>query len=162
MSARRSRMLVVVFVLQALLLVGIGALHGSRVESGTRVLLEVVPLDPLDLARGAYVELAYDIDVSVPASVADGDEVFVELRRPQAGARAWTAVRAVGDPNELADPDAFVRLRARDGRVDTTRIGSFYLDADGALELERALADGGLAVVVLAPDGTPLLEDVRG
>lgn len=159
----RRRLLAVVLVAQVAVLLGITTLHGVRVADGTRVQLEVVPVDPLDLARGAYVALRYDLEsLDLPAGAESGDEVYIELRRPSSEGEAWTAVRTATDPNDFTDPDAYIKLRVNERSIDTTRIGTFYEEADKAQRLERELADGGVADIVLESDGTPLLVDVHG
>lgn len=162
MNPHRARILVVVFIVQAVVLVGITALHGVRIADGTRVLLSVVPVDPIDLARGPYVDLRYDLDAPVPPQL-HGRTIYVELRAPAADGAAWTSGRVVGNPDELDDPDAFIQLYAdSDGTIDTDSISTYYLSGDGAEDLERELADGGLAEVVLSSDGSPILDNVRG
>ena len=131
-------------------------------SSGTRVTLAVTPVDPLDLARGSYVDLAYDIDVVVPPGLTDGDDVYVELRRPAVDGEAWEAVRAVADSSDLDEPDAFIQLSVDGSGLDTGSISTYYADSEEALRLQDDLADGGLAEIVLDSDGAPTLDTVRG
>lgn len=160
----RTKLLVAVLVAQVAVLLGITALHGARVAEGTRVQLEVVPVDPLDLARGAYVDLRYGTfeGLVVPNGLDEGDEVFVELVRPDSADAPWTAGDVVASSEDLDDPDAFIRLHVEDRAIGTDEIGTFYASADEATGLESDLADGGVAEVVLSSDGDPLLDDVRG
>ncbi len=159
----RRRLLAAVLVVQVAVLLGITALHGVRVADGTRVLLEVVPVDPLDLARGAYVDLRYDIEtVPLASGLEEGDEVFVELRRPDDADEPWVGVSTASSPDSFDDPDAFIKLFVDDRSVDTGQIGTYYASADEAKRLERELADGGIAEVVLDSDGDPTLDRVRG
>ncbi len=162
-TTTRRRLLVAVLVAQVAVLLGIAALHGVRVSDGTRVRLEVVPVDPLDLARGAYVELRYGTfeGLAVPRGLDDGDEVYVELRRPSDPDGAWTAGAVAASQDDLEDPDAFIRLHVEDRAIGTDEIGTFYASADDAKRLQSDLADGGIAEVVLGSDGDPLLDDVR-
>ncbi len=159
----RRMLLLAVFAVQAFLLIGMVALHGARMSDGTMVRLEVVPVDPLDLARGAYVELAYALEaVEPPRDVDEGDVVFVELERPSSADGAWTPGRAVATRDELDDPDAFIELVISGGRIDASRIGTYYASAEDALSLERDLTDGGIATVALSSDGEPTLGEVTG
>jgi hypothetical protein len=165
MTARRRRLLIAVFALQAAVLLSTVALQGARVASGTRVLLATTPVDPLDLARGAYVDLEYELEQqSVPAGTPPGEVVYVGLRRPDDGTtETWSATSVATDPNRLGDVDAFIRLQAgRDGRVDAAEISTYYASADRAIALERQLVDGGVAEVSLQSDGRPTLVEVRG
>lgn len=160
----RTRLLAAVLVAQVAVLLAITALHGARVADATRVRLEVVPVDPLDLARGAYVDLRYGTfdGLVVPSGIDDGDPVYVELVRPADGGAPWTAGDVVASPDELDDPDAFIRLHVEDRAIGTGDIDTYYASADAAKRLESDLADGGIAEVVLDRDGDPLLDDVRG
>lgn len=159
----RRKLLFAVLVAQVAVLLGITALHGARVADGTRVLLAVVPVDPLDLARGAYVDLRYELEeLPLPDDVGEGDDVFVELRRPDGGDETWSAVTVASSPDAFEDPDAYIKLSVQDRSIDTGRIGTYYASADVAQRLERDLADGGVAEVVLSSDGEPLLDEVRG
>lgn len=169
MASTRRRWLAAVIVLQALLLLGIVALHGARIADGTRVQLEVSPVDPTDLVRGSYVDLEYrDLD-AIDAKQVDGwergDDVYVELLEPGRRGGAWRPGDVAVEANDLdlTNGDAFIRLPT-DGRggVDTTSIDTFYADPDTARRLESDLVDGGIAEVVLSSDGDPLLDDVRG
>ena len=162
-GATRRRLLVAVLVAQVAVLLGIAALHGVRVAEGTRVQLAVVPVDPLDLARGAYVDLRYELEeLELPDGVRDGDDVYVELERPTADDDVWTAVATAASPDDFDDPDAFIRLAVEDDAIGTGQISTYYASSDEAKRLESDLADGGVAEVVLSGDGEPLLDVVRG
>ena len=159
----RRKLLLAVLAAQVAVLLGITALHGVRVADGTRVQLAVVPVDPLDLARGAYVDLRYELEsLPLPDGLDEGDVVYVELQRPDDPDDAWTAIETAASPDEFDDPDAYVRLSDTDRSIDTDRIGTYYASADEAKRLERELVDGGIAEVILDSDGEPLLDEVRG
>jgi hypothetical protein len=161
----RRRILIGIFVLQVVVLLAVVSLHGARVASGTHVLLATRPVDPLDLARGAYVDLAYDDiqDLQVPKGLSDGDDVYVVLQRPADPDTVWKVLGVAAEPGDItSDPDAFIWLQADSGRVDTTAIDTYYGSADESIRLERDLADGGVAEVSLDRDGNPTLVEVRG
>ena len=55
-----------VIVLQVLSLVGFVIYQESLKDTGTKVILQTIPVDPRDLLRGEYVDLRYDIsDITV-------------------------------------------------------------------------------------------------
>lgn len=160
----RHRLLLVIVALQVLVLASTMLLQGARVEAGQHVRVAVRPVDPLDLARGAYVDLRYEFERLDPpqGQHAEGDDWFVELEEPEQPGSVWRPRRIVADVDELQDPDAFIRLPvAPGGRLDTSPIGTYYASRDSAQRLERELAAGdGVAILSLDRDGRPQLVEV--
>lgn len=156
----RHRLLVLLVAVQVALLLGISLLQGARIAAGTQVRVEVRPVDPLDLARGAFVDLGYEFEeLPVPPELEQGDDAYVVLERPSAGDDPWEASRIAADEDELLDADAFIRLGVA-GRedLDTSPIGTYYASGDEAKALERELmSGGGIAVISLDEDGSPTL-----
>ena len=165
MSHARVRQVIIVLVaLQALVLVTLPLQRGARIASGTEVLLAVEPVDPVDLARGAYVELRYDLqDLKVPRGADNGDDAYVVLERPTRDGEAWDGRKVVLDEGDLERGDVFIRLSVdSEDRLNADAIDSYYDNHDGARALERDLASGNaVARVSLAEDGRPRLIDVR-
>lgn len=162
---RRHQLLLAVVLVQFAILLVLPLLHGARIAAGTEVRVAVAPVDPLDLARGAYVDLAYEFE-QLPMPSGDpgfGEDAFVVLDEPADPTGEWRATKVVIDEGELDGVDAFIRLSVDgDGRLSTTRIDSFYEDPDDAIALEQDLADeGALAVLSLDEDGRPNLVDVE-
>ncbi|MCW2961802.1 MAG: hypothetical protein JWM25_632 [Thermoleophilia bacterium] len=158
---RRRRILIAVILLQVVVLVGAMVFQGERIANGTRVRVAVQPVDPIDLARGAYNDLRYDFeDLHVP----DGSgPVFVLLRKPDAAGDQWRVIRITEDADQLDDVDAWIRLdRDDDGDLDTSPISTFYGSAERSKQLETELRDGGTAVLSLDEDGSPSVVDVVG
>ncbi|MEO6867989.1 MAG: GDYXXLXY domain-containing protein [Gaiellales bacterium] len=160
---RRQRIIAVLVILQVLVLVSIALLHGARIASGTEVRVRVVPVDPIDIARGAYVDLRYELqELDVPPGVATGDQLYVVLGKPDAdGVR--DGVRVERSPGGVNDGELWIRLRA-DGSegIDANEISTFYASANNAQEIERELVNGGVAVLSLSSNGQPTLLDVTG
>jgi hypothetical protein len=71
-------------------------------------------------------------------------------------------LESAASPDEFDEPDAFIRLTVGDRHISTEQISTYYADSDEARDLERSLADGGTAIVVLSGDGDPLLDAVVG
>lgn len=96
-------------------------------RNGAEVRLAVVPVDPRDLFRGDYVQLAYDISTLRPATVDGddeferGDEIWLLLDAPAASA---ASVRSL----HRARPDAPEGTVAMRGRVTS----AFRRDVDAA------------------------------
>jgi hypothetical protein len=158
---KRYRILVVVIAVQALVLLGVAALHGARLAVGTTVRVPVHAVDPLDLARGAYTNVSYDFE---SLRVPDGSgDVYVLLDRVDA-APGWRPTRSVADEGVLEDAaDAWIRLpRTSDGDgVDTSSIESYYASAEHSQDLGSQLTtEGGYATLSLDRTGRPMLVEI--
>lgn len=89
--------LVLLFIIWLLVLFGFFAFKQFTVSTGTKILLETMPIDPRDLLRGDYVVLNYKIsrlDTSkIPCdtniqSFSRGDKIYVVLKKD---GNAWSA-----------------------------------------------------------------------
>jgi uncharacterized membrane-anchored protein len=137
MSAAKK--LLIAVAIQLLLLFAIIGFKQYTVLTGETVLLKTAPIDPMDLIRGEYLDLQYEIS-SIDCSIASGDayyggDVFVELQRGDD--RYWNAIAMDRDRRHTAS--------------DTVLIGGF---ADGCY------GDGGRTRVkygieqVFIPEGS--------
>ena len=146
MSPRRRLAFWTLVALQALVPLALIGWNEVALATGSEVTLRTVPVDPIDLFRGRYVTLRYEISgLSPPRGTRTGDRVYVTLRR---SGEHWTGTRAV---RERPDSDTFIR-----GTVSPTGIvygiETYYADEDEARRLERRA--GELVVhVVLDDDG---------
>ena len=61
MNTKLKIILVLIIVLQILSLVGFVIYQENLKDTGTKIILQTIPLDPRDLLRGEYVELRYEI-----------------------------------------------------------------------------------------------------
>jgi uncharacterized membrane-anchored protein len=140
--------------LQALVPLGLIGWNEVALARGQEVVLRTVPVDPLDLFRGRYVTLRYEVSrLPLPTGVAPGDTVYVPLQR--SGGR-WT-----GDTVLRAEPDdgAFLRGRLTGGGI-VYGIETYYADEDEARRLEARA--GRLDVrVVLDEDGRARVSGVE-
>lgn len=161
MSARRRLVLLALVALQALVPLALIGGNELALARGQEVRLKTVPVDPVDLFRGRYVALRYEIS-AVPdgGRLSPGDTAYVSLE--QRGDR-WVAVAA----SPLRPRDAtFIRgrvLRAGDSQVEVEYgIETYYADEEEALRLERDTAQRGLYVdVVLDDDGQARIAGVE-
>ena len=146
MSRRRRLAFWTLVALQALVPLGLIGWNEVALATGTEVTLRTVPVDPIDLFRGRYVTLRYEISrLSPPADVRPGDRVDVPLHR---AGEHWTGTRAL---RERPDGGTFIRGTVTDGGV-VYGIETYYADEDEARSLERRA--GELVVhVVLGDDG---------
>lgn len=102
---------------QALFLLAMVGIHLFTLQTGERILLKTVPVDPRDLFRGDYVRLNYEISeldakklAPAGASFKRGDAVWVLLQR---GERYWQAVRVSTEPPTAGPGQVAVRARVR-------------------------------------------------
>ena len=125
--------------------------------TGDEVYLEIVPVDPLSLFRGNYVDLRYEVDVAVPDSVEYDDAVYVVFAddRPAVARRTTTDRPDVG-------PDEFC-LR---GRVDSPssvvfpQLEQFFVTPEKGREIEDELGRY-LAVVKVTGGCRAVLVDLE-
>lgn len=160
----RPRRLIIVglVVLQILVLTSLLAMRGAHIADGTTVRLEVAPVDPLDIARGAYTTLDYRFvdELQVPEDAVGGEELYIQLEERPTG--MWQAVRAYTDRDELSPGATWITLLVSDGQIDTEPISTYYSDAAEARRLEKELSQrGAAAVIVLDSEGNPMLEEVE-
>lgn len=172
--------LVAVMMVQGMVLIGMYALSALPVITGSDVLLRTVPVDPRSLFRGNYARLGYDIsridaaefathqlaeelhDSYPAAQLRTGEVVYVRLRRGEDGMYEFAGA-------QLTRPERgiFIRGRVRDFwaaeqpqyRVEYG-IEAFFASKKTALELERQLAGGGVAVLKVSKSGRARVVDV--
>jgi uncharacterized membrane-anchored protein len=153
-SQRRRLAFWTLVALQALVPLGLIGWNEVALATGTEVTLHTVPVDPIDLFRGRYVTLRYEISrLSLPEGTQTGDRVYVPLHR---SGRHWTGTRVL---RERPDGGTFIR-----GTVSTTGIvygiETYYADEDEARRLERRA--GALIVhVVLDDDGVARVSGIE-
>jgi uncharacterized membrane-anchored protein len=131
---------------QALIPLGLIAWNEVALATGTEVTLRTVPVDPLDLFRGRYVRLSYEISrVPVEPGVGPGDTVYVALR-PGDG-------RSIGDLATRERPGGTFIRGTYTGSTISYGIETYYADEDQAPRLEAEAGDGLNVRVVLDDDG---------
>ena len=160
MSAARRLAFLVAVAAQAVLPLGLIGWNEVQLARGTEVRLRTVPVDPLDLFRGRYVRLRYEISsLPVDAGAGRGDTVYVLLRRE--GER-WTGGFAA---RERPDDGTFIRGRVTDVRSGRAEIEygieTYYTDEDEAPRLEREAAGGLYVDVSLDGDGKARISGVE-
>jgi uncharacterized membrane-anchored protein len=149
MSGQRRIAFWLVVAVQALVLVALIGFNERALAEGDEITLRTVPVDPVDLFRGRYVTLAYEIStIEVTGDVQPGEAVYVPLYETDG---AWSGTFGFPSP----PPDgAFVRgtVRSIDGRTARVEYGieTYYADEEDARRLE--LVDT-LLVTVAVDDG---------
>jgi uncharacterized membrane-anchored protein len=150
-SARRRLVFWTLVAVQALVPLGLIAWNEVALARGTEVTLRTVPVDPLDLFRGRYVTLRYEISgLPRPPGAEPGQTVYVALQRE--GDR-WTGDRATRE----RPGGTFIRGTVGDGGI-VYGIETYYADEDEAPRLEREAREGLDVRVVLDDDGKARIE----
>jgi uncharacterized membrane-anchored protein len=156
--------LAVAIALQFLVLSGMVLKAAMPLWTGTEVRVKTVPVDPRSMFRGNYARLDYDIG-QLPNSVLQdvtslriGEVVYVSLESTEDG--LYSIMGA-----SLDKPSAGVFLRGRivnNQRPYRVRYGieAFFAPKTKALQLERDLRNGGVAVLMVTDNGSVALRDV--
>ena len=134
---------------QAVALLALIGVNELALAGGEQVALRTVPVDPVDLFRGRYVTLRYEITtVQVPDGTQPGDTVYVPLSHV---GEAWQAGFAL--PKAPTD-GTYIRGTVRSAAQGTAQveygIKTYFTDEDDARSLELA---GQLLVTVVLEDG---------
>lgn len=156
----------VVIALQLLVLAGeyLGAVY--PLWTGQEIKIKTVPVDPRSLFRGNYARLNYAIsqvpvtDESAKTNPRLGEIIYVSLKENEHGIHEFSEA-------SFNKPDSGVFIR---GRVNNRWISdkyrvkygieAFFAPKKKALELEKNLRDGGIALVMVAANGKATLKDV--
>lgn len=108
--------------------------------TGTEVALGIRPVDPLSLFRGNYVDLAYDVDVSVDDitdSLQYGAPAYVVFD----DARPANAIRVAVSRPALGPNETCIRGEYRGGhRVVLPSLEQFFVTPDEGARLEGNLS----------------------
>jgi len=161
----RGRRIALVFVVcvQLALPLALAGLAAADLAFGEEIRLKAEPVDPLDVFRGNYVVLRYEISsLAVLGRVDRGDRVCVRLSKI---GDAWFGSHAVpGSPDGTAIC-GHVRDDAEPGERVAIEYGieTYYASAERAREIERSIGRGQLYVVVdLDDDGSARIERLEG
>ena len=156
MSPRRKLALLAVVLAQLAVPLALAGLAAADLAFGQEIRLRAQPVDPLDVFRGNYVVLRYDVS-SLPVNfdVARGDRICTPLRETGDEWRGGSAVAGLPGGRE-----AICGRARRDAEAGTEveveyGIETYFASAGRAREIERALASGPVYVIVdLDDDGS--------
>ena len=159
MTRRRRLALLVIVIVQLAVPLTLAGLAEADLAFGEEIKLQARPLDPLDVFRGNYVVLTYDIsNLPVLGEVERGERVCARLQESNG---VWRARYA--DPGESSGTRICGRARDDAGPGETVGIEygieTYYANAERAREIESEIAGGRLHVVVdLDDDGSARIE----
>lgn len=160
MSSRRRLALVVLVCAQVALPLGLAGLAAADLAFGEEIRLRAQPVDPLDVFRGNFVVLRYDISqLEVLEPVRRGDRLCADLFRTSAD--TYTARFAHRTPSGGRSICGRARSDANPGESAQIEYGieTYFANADRAREIEGSISRGDLFVVVdLDADGSARIE----
>ena len=149
---------------QALVLAGMVASAAMPLWTGTEVRVATVPVDPRSLFRGNYARLRYEFSTLPEGALGEvdslrkGEIVYVRLDAGENGLH-----RFAGASLDRPADGVFLRGRLTTGfPPHRVRYGieAFFAPKQEALRLERALRDGGVAVLGVAGNGRAAIAGV--
>lgn len=155
MTGRRRVVFWTLVAIQALVPLGLIGWNELALARGTEVTLRTVPVDPIDLFRGRYVQLRYDIsEIDVARGTRPGDTVYVRLREIDG---VWSGTNAL---RERPDGGTFIRGKYLGGTIEYG-IETYYADEDDAPRLEAEAGRGLLVHAVLDDEGRARISGVE-
>ena len=163
MSSRRRLALVVVVCVQLALPLALAGLAAADLAFGAEIRLQAEPVDPVDVFRGNYVVLRYEISsLPVLGEVRRGDTLCARLQESDG---VWRANYA--DPGKPTG--TVICGRARNDASPGESVGieygieTYYASAERAREIEESIAQGDLYVVIdLDADGSARIKRLEG
>jgi uncharacterized membrane-anchored protein len=160
-SGRRRVALLLLVCAQLAVPLGLAGLAEADLAFGEEIRLRTQPLDPLDIFRGNYVVLRYEISsLQVVRGVRKGEPLCADLFEQSSGvysARFAYPLR----PTEGKTICGHARNDVRDGGTAEIEYGieTYYASADRAREIEASIARGQTYVVIdLDDDGSARIE----
>lgn len=161
MSRSRRIALLAVVCVQLALPLALAGLAAADLAFGEEIRLQAQPVDPLDVFRGNYVVLRYEIStLQVVRDVRRGERLCADLYQSSPG--EYGARFALSDlPTEGKTICGRARSDARGGQSVAIEYGieTYYASAERAREIEESIGRGQLYVVVdLDEDGSARIE----
>ena len=164
MSRRRRIALAAVVCVQLAVPLALAALAEADLAFGQEIRLRARPVDPLDVFRGNYVVLTYDIsNLQTLYGARQGQRLCADLF--QTGDGVYSARYAYdAPPRNGKEICGSARSDARGGESVAIEYGieTYYANAERAQEIESAMASGQLYDVVdLDDDGSARIEKLE-
>lgn len=156
---------------QLIVLVGMYVSAAMPEWTGTEIRIKTIPVDPRSMFRGNYARLRYDIsriqspDLGGGEDMRNGEVIYVSLSEDVDGLYQYASA-------SLDEPDDGIFLRGRifdqdyEDEVIYYRVKygveAYFAPKEKALQLEKELRDGGVAVLMVAGSGRARLTNVVG
>ena len=132
---------ILIVVFQILVLVGWTGFNEISIASGKTVVLQTVPVDPMDIFRGEYVQLRYTISTlsNIPGALTleYGDKAYVHLEQD---GEVWKATEVSKMKHD--DWDVFITGEIswirNNQRTISYGIESYFVPEGKGMEIQRA------------------------
>lgn len=161
--------LVAAVLFQLMVLGGMYVKAALPTWTGSEIKVQTIPVDPRSMFRGNYALLRYEFseletkDSDFTEGLRHGEVVYVALEKnTENGLYEFSQLSL-----EKPDSGIFLRGRAQGLRYSGQQhlrvkygIEAFFAPKEKALALEKELADGGVAVLMIATDGRARITDV--
>ena len=161
MSKRRKLALLAVVSVQLAVPLGLAGLAEADLAFGDEIKLKAQPVDPLDVFRGNYVVLSYDISrLQVRDDFSKGERICAALFQSAPGVYGarWAYHYPPASEREICGRTRH-DVRAGESVDIEYGIETYYASAERAREIEDSIARGRLYVVVdLDDDGSARIE----
>jgi uncharacterized membrane-anchored protein len=158
-SRRRRIALLAVVCAQLAVPLALAGLAAADLAFGEEIRLQAQPVDPIDVFRGNYVVLRYEISsLQTVSEVRRGETLCADLVE---SSEAWSARYALPEPASGKTICGRARSDAQAGETVGIEYGieTYYASAERAQEIESSIAGGRLYVVVdLDDDGSARIE----
>jgi uncharacterized membrane-anchored protein len=138
--------------LQLLLIATVPAQALYTLNTGTTVYLKTVPVDPVDLLRGYYQTLSYEISnrdtlekllgVPVTKEFKSGDEIFVTLELPKNNVREAAKPIAVAKVRPNPKPNEVILRGVYNGWQIKYNLEEFYMPEERQVEVNKDISGG--------------------
>ncbi len=172
MKKRLVTGLILAILLQFVVLTGMYVNAALPMWTGSEIRVKTIPVDPRSMFRGNYARLSYEFSrlqrqrFPENSLLRNGEVVYVVLQPDADGVYAMSRV-------SLEKPRGELFLRGRiSSRYNMMRgvgsfqvkygIEAFFAPKQKALQLEQALRNGGVAVLMLSSGGKARIKAVVG
>lgn len=149
-------------VLQLVIILAVPSTKYAAYATGTTVLLRTHPVDPMDILRGRFVRLGYDLDTAdalkkvpgwIEAMNVSPTPIYVTLA-PEKGGKAWKPVHAdVTLPAGVAPGHVVIQGQPTGSNAVNIDLGEFVVPEDQGDAIEKELkAANGKAIAEVRVD----------
>ncbi len=166
MKQSQRLILSVAVIFQVFILIGMLAKVAKPFWTGREIRVTVKPVDPRSKFRGNYVQLSYAFSrlsmnaIKGISKLHFGEPVYIRLKEGRDHVYEFGGASLEPIPDGL-----FIRGRVAQRAYDScyqVRYGieAFFAPKEKSLDLEKKLRHGGVAVLMVTPDGKAALKDV--
>ena len=169
---KNKQLLVLTFAVgfQFLVLTGMVISAAMPLWTGTEIRVKTIPVDPRSMFRGNYARLRYEFSSLDNSEFPEqdlriGEVVYVSVLANSDNVYEFSKV-TIAEPAGGVYLRGRTRSRANQGQTEKVSIEfgieAWFAPKEKALELERSLRHGGIAVLMVTKGGKARLKDIVG